>query len=99
MKTSNIKTFPQLTTAYETANRPEDYDRIVQELEKHPKNSFVKNIGHDGAGENCVESSYYDVEISENYPVIFTHTIVENINARKSFKRFFDNFSTFTFSF
>jgi hypothetical protein len=44
MKTSNIKTFPQLTTAYETANRPEDYDRIVQELEKHPKNSFVINL-------------------------------------------------------
>lgn len=60
-------------------------------LSLHPKNSFVKNIGHDGAGENCVESSYYDVEISENYPVIFTHTIAENINARKSFERFFDN--------
>lgn len=58
-------------------------------LSLHPKESFVKNIGHDGLGENCEESSKYDVELSLNMPENFTKDIVENKKARSRFEDFF----------
>ncbi|WP_456403780.1 glycosyltransferase [Hydrogenimonas sp.] len=36
-------------------------------LSLHPKESFVKNIGHDASGVHCQSSCGYDVELSESY--------------------------------
>ncbi|WKJ88631.1 glycosyltransferase [Methylomonas montana] len=59
-------------------------------LSLHPKDSFVRNIGHDGFGVNCTKSSVFDVEVVDYYDVIFTTNICENIKARKSFECFFN---------
>jgi hypothetical protein len=58
-------------------------------LSLHPKESFVRNIGHDGLGENCDESSKYDVELSLKMPKKFTKDFVENQEAKSRFEDFF----------
>lgn len=40
-----------------------------------PRESFVKNIGHDGSGEHCSESCVFDVELVRDYYVTFTDEI------------------------
>ena len=60
-------------------------------LSLHPKESYVQNIGHDGEGENCEESTYYEVELSNRMPKNFTRNFVENKEARASFEAFFNS--------
>jgi len=59
-------------------------------LSLHPKESYVQNIGHDGEGENCEESTYYEVELSNRMPKNFTRNFIENKEARASFEAFFN---------
>jgi len=59
-------------------------------LSLHPKQSFVKNIGHDGKGVNCRRTSIFDVELINSYPIKFTEKIEENLVARKRFEEFFN---------
>jgi len=59
-------------------------------LSLHPKRSFVKNIGHDGEGVNCVESLEFDVELVDKYNITFTNNIFENVKARVAFQEFFN---------
>ena len=60
-------------------------------LSLHPKESYVQNIGHDGEGENCEESTYYEVELSNRMPKDFTRNFIENKEARASFEAFFNS--------
>ena len=60
-------------------------------LSLHPKESYVQNIGHDGEGENCEESTYYEVELSNRMPKNFTRNFIENKEARASFEAFFNS--------
>jgi len=60
-------------------------------LSLHPKDSFAKNIGHDGEGVHCAKSSLFDVELIERYPIYFTNKIEENNEARKRFENFFNS--------
>jgi GT2 family glycosyltransferase len=48
-----------------------------------PRNSYAKNIGIDGTGVNCVSSEFYDVDLSDSYPIEFNMLISENKLARK----------------
>ena len=60
-------------------------------LSLHPKESFVKNIGHDGGGIHCGKTSVFDVELTKKYPVKFTTKIEENKEARKRFEKYFNS--------
>ena len=60
-------------------------------LSLHPKESYVQNIGHDGEGENCEDSTYYEVELSNRMPKNFTRNFIENKEARASFEAFFNS--------
>jgi hypothetical protein len=60
-------------------------------LSLHPKESFVKNIGHDGLGENCDDNSYYDVEISSKMPSNFSQEFTESKEAKLRFEDFFNS--------
>jgi len=58
-------------------------------LSLHPKYSFVKNIGHDGEGVHCGNTTLFDVEPTENYPIKFTSAIEESSRAREKFEKYF----------
>ena len=58
-------------------------------LSLHPSSSFVKNIGHDGYGENCIKSNAYDVELCLEYPIKFSKKLVEDILAREVLRNYF----------
>ncbi len=58
-------------------------------LSLHPKESFVKNIGHDGKGVHCSKTNVFDVKLTQKYPVEFTKNIEENIEARKRLEQYF----------
>jgi len=59
-------------------------------LSLHPKESFVKNIGHDGKGVHCEKTSIFDVTLNENYPIKFAKEIKENKEARKRLEEYFN---------
>ena len=63
-------------------------------LSLHPKYSFVKNIGHDGEGVHCGNTSLFDVEPTENYPIKFTTAIKESSRAREKFEKYFRSIKT-----
>lgn len=49
----------------------------------HPRDSFVKNIGHDGSGVHCGKSCVFDVELVKEYNVSFEEQVIaESNNAR-----------------
>ena len=58
-------------------------------LSLHPKESFVKNIGHDGEGTHCGKTNVFDVDLNTMYPVKFTTNINEDSKARERLEEFF----------
>jgi len=60
-------------------------------LSLHPKESFVKNIGHDGEGVHCGKTSVFDVPLSNKHKFKFETIIKENIKARKKFEDYFNS--------
>jgi hypothetical protein len=64
----------------------------------NPTQTFVKNIGHDGSGIHCGESSMYDSKLNMNKNIRFRTKMVENKNAVIHLKKYFkDNRKTITF--
>ncbi len=61
----------------------------------YPRNSFVKNIGIDGTGENCDDGNDYDVELLNEYKKDFPSKIELNNNAMEAFRSF--NFKRISF--
>jgi len=59
-------------------------------LSLHPKESFVKNIGHNGEGVHGDKTSIFDVELIKNYPINFTTKIEESYEARQRFENYFN---------
>ena len=57
----------------------------------HPRESFVKNIGHDFSGTNCIETSDYDVDLLEVYDIKFNDVIVESSMARDLHIQYFNS--------
>jgi hypothetical protein len=55
----------------------------------NPVESFVENIGHDGSGLHCGESSVYKTKLSNKNKVCFVTDIVENELALKKIKDFY----------
>ncbi|WP_249554540.1 glycosyltransferase family A protein [Shewanella sp. 10B] len=43
-----------------------------------PKYSLVNNIGHDGSGENCIESQDYSVDLADSYKEITEEPVKES---------------------
>jgi hypothetical protein len=59
-----------------------------------PYKSLVENIGHDGSGMHCGESSHFsNNSLIENIEVIDI-PIKENVNARHAFTKFYNSIST-----
>lgn len=58
-------------------------------LSLHPKETFVKNIGHDGSGVHCGKTSVFDDQLIAKYPIKFTTEIKENIVARKNLEIYY----------
>lgn len=55
----------------------------------NPTESFVKNIGIDGSGENCDDKDVYISSFNNKYPLNFPDTIVENSIAIARIRRFY----------
>ncbi len=55
----------------------------------NPTESFVKNIGVDGSGENCDDKDVYISSFNNKYPLNFPDTIVENPIAIARIRRFY----------
>ena len=54
-----------------------------------PKESLVKNIGHDGSGIHCGRSDAYDVEISLHHIEVLPIPVQESIEAFMMHKKYF----------
>lgn len=59
----------------------------------HPYPSFTNNIGHDGMGENCVQSDQFNWYKLSNTYVSRKIDIVENKDARTAMREFYRNTS------
>jgi len=62
-------------------------------LSLHPKESFAKNIGHDGEGVHCSKTNVFDVELKMDYNINLTREIKEDLDARKRFENYFKKIS------
>jgi len=63
---------------------------LNQGLSLSPKDSFVKNIGHDGEGMHCRTTSVYEVELIKVYQPNFPRNICESEEARKAYEFYFN---------
>jgi len=55
----------------------------------YPGKSLVKNIGHDGSGEHCGQTTSYDVNLSDNEDISFEHEIREKGDTIKAMINFY----------
>lgn len=55
----------------------------------NPTESFVKNIGVDGSGENCDDKDVYISSLNNKYPLTFSENIVENSVAVERIRKFY----------
>ena len=53
------------------------------------RDSYVKNIGHDGSGVHCGRNSMLENDFCRNYPIHFESNIEESNAARKKLSLFF----------
>jgi len=57
-----------------------------------PRDSFVKNIGHDGSGIHCGRSRIMsDAELTSYYPLHFAEVIEESLVGRAALKKYFSS--------
>lgn len=54
-----------------------------------PRESFVKNIGHDGSGVHCGKGPLYETAFSHFYPVKVHNPVIESQTGREALKKFF----------
>lgn len=54
----------------------------------HPSRSMTKNIGHDGSGIHCGQSTMYDVSVHDGLITDFEDTPIESILALNRIKRY-----------
>ena len=57
-------------------------------LSLHPKESYVKNIGHDGEGVHCGKTNVFDVDLIKEPKLNFTTEIIESKLGRKAVEDF-----------
>jgi GT2 family glycosyltransferase len=55
----------------------------------NPRESLVQNIGMDGSGIHCGNTSFYNVRVSNKYPVKFELNIKESSKTRKRIQEYF----------
>ncbi|UYZ82607.1 sugar transferase [Entomomonas sp. E2T0] len=55
----------------------------------NPTETFVKNIGIDGSGENCDDKDVYVSSVNNKYPLVFSEKIAENTIATERIRRFY----------
>ena len=55
----------------------------------HPTKTLACNIGHDGSGEHCGDSTMYDYDVSHTQVQTFSSEIIENKNAMLEIQAFF----------
>jgi len=60
-------------------------------LSLHPKESYVRNIGHDGGGVHCGKTNVFDVNLIQNPKFNFPTEIVENKKGREALENFFNS--------
>lgn len=60
-------------------------------LSLHPRESYVKNIGHDGIGIHCSESHVFDVAFIKKPKLNFSLDINENEKGRNAHEDFFNS--------
>ena len=63
-------------------------------LSLHPKDSYVRNIGHDGSGIHCGSSSIYDVDLMGVPSSSFTKVCKENNLERVAYENYFQSIKT-----
>jgi len=56
-----------------------------------PRDSFIKNIGHDGSGVHCGRSSKFENDLINNYPIYFERKIEESNAVRNKLTLFFES--------
>jgi len=54
-----------------------------------PRESFVKNIGHDGSGIHCGKGALYETAFSHFYPIKVHNPVIESQTGREALKNFF----------
>lgn len=62
----------------------------------HPSKSFTKNIGHDGSGVHCGDSKSFNINLIDEYDIVFNKKIEVSIKARA---RHIDYFNSLKVSF
>lgn len=56
----------------------------------HPNKSLVKNVGHDGSGENSTDSNFYDTDLANTeINVVRIKELKENFKARRAVAAFY----------
>ncbi|MCY6412413.1 glycosyltransferase [Acinetobacter sp. VNH17] len=55
----------------------------------HPKETFIKNIGHDGSGVHCDKTNEFDSPFIQKYDIIFPEKLEICNIARNAHKRYF----------
>ena len=63
-------------------------------LSLHPKDSYVRNIGHDGSGVHCGPSSIYDVGLMGVPSSSFTKVYKESNLGRVAYENYFQSIKT-----
>jgi len=58
-------------------------------LSLHSKESFVRNIGHDGSGIHCVETNKFESKLADKYNISFTKEIIHSDLARQRYIEYF----------
>lgn len=57
----------------------------------NPANTYVKNIGHDGSGENCGATNIFNSDLSHSVIKNFPHVVDEHGLAVKKIKQFYES--------
>ena len=64
---------------------------LQEGLSLHPRDSYIKNIGHDGTGVHCGKSDVFNVEITTKLNLNFPLVIEESVVARKALEDYFNS--------